>query len=179
LASSTRARSRGGRLLNPRTWPSPRSGLGALGLPGIGRSRARLSVEQSIAHIEASARAILACTYCCTAGLARSWDSSMSQSMASTSHPHQVSAHATGARGPEKRSSALGGPSAAALEVFPVPDCSSVRAGVSYLWSFAVWDPPQVRPEALTTLHLWARAQLVDLHFPALYMRQSSVPSRR
>eukprot|EP00972_Heterocapsa_arctica_P020620 3040390-Heterocapsa_arctica.AAC.2 len=72
LASLTRAQSRGARLLSPRTWPSPRSGLGALGLPGIGRSRARLSVEQSIAHIEASATAILAWTYCCTAGLARS-----------------------------------------------------------------------------------------------------------
>eukprot|EP00972_Heterocapsa_arctica_P020619 3040390-Heterocapsa_arctica.AAC.1 len=99
--------------------------------------------------------------------------------MASTPHPHQTSAHATGARGPEKRSSALGGPSAAALEVFPVPGCSSARAGISYLWSFAGWNAPQVRPEVLTQLHLWMCGQWLFLHFPALYRRQSSVPSRR
>ena len=185
LASSTRARSRGRRLLRPRTWPSPRSGLRALGLPGMGRSRARLSVEQSIAHMEASAAAILVWTYCWTAGLERSWDLSMSQSMASTSQPHQVKAHATGALGPEKRSSALGGLSGAALVGFPVPGCSSARAGGSYhllfcsLCSLAGWKAPQMRPEGFTTLHLWARGHLGVLHRPRLYILQSSVPSLR
>eukprot|EP00972_Heterocapsa_arctica_P115885 16450224-Heterocapsa_arctica.AAC.1 len=92
--------------------------------------------------------------------------------MASTSHPHQDSAHATGA---------YGGPSGAAVGGFPVPGCSSARAGVSYhfLWSLAEWKAPQTRPEALTMLHLWAREHVVDLHLPELYKRQSSVPSLR